>query len=692
MPQDNPNPKGSLLKNFFSKESKVLTYRNFNLDIFREFKTKMENFRRNAHNEQMEELWKTLEASYIPNLKNDKELKAFADTEISPSGEIVASRLHTDTDALEEFKEPLVAVKIHTALSILTQRTPGVKWNSDSDVYAQRVEVLDALRKNDWKDEQTRSQYTMLWFYLILFGTSYWRRYYVKEQREVKYASSIDLSTDKTTYKKGTITDFDQTTAEALSPLEVWIDPATCPGKPRSMRYVKYDKVYDYQQFVKLFKDVANKKDFDKVMPTSIEGREGDDLVKCEYFEHLDLDLFYVVANDQPILKSRLPNNHKQLSIRQTIWMPRNSKSPFGLGPIELMSPTKDNLEEFLSLTMNQTKFSIFKAAFYQGSLNINGGGDADEIRVRPDRMYSASDPKSITFMDVPGPGADSWRALDMFRARIDEASGINRPLGGEITKSTAFEIDLAKDAALSRLGVPISNIVNTLIWDAEIMFELQKQYYTLPDVVEMVDPDEIEQAVEELIRLKSAPGDKATFDIWVDESNAQDPRVFRGNYRVETLMQESDSEETNLSAKSAVITPEVFDWKGKIHVIADSILQITPTLERTKKMEFYNLILPLFQQPPELVAKTARQFAKLYDVSYRDIFPDLWLQYLKQVDSQKAPPVTYEELLQRFERAKQLPQPGPQTQQLGPDRVVTNVGGQRSAQASASQNNSPAV
>jgi hypothetical protein len=691
MPQDNPNPKGSRLKRFFNRKNPRLTYRSFNYEIYKDLRTKMENFRRNAFGEKIEEIWRTLNHSYLPET-HDKFDNFFADIEVDVDGNLSPSKLgFNESDDLERYKEPIVAVKIHTALSILTQRTPNVQWASDSDLYKERAEVLDALRKRDWKDEQTRAQYTLLWFYNILFGTAYWRRYYVKETRDVHYASSIDLAEDKIKYSKGKIVDFDQTTGEALSPLQVWIDPSTRPGKPRSMRYVKYDKVYDYQTFLRLFKGVARAKDLEKVIPTTIKDHSGDDNVKCEFFEHKDLDLYYVVANDKPILKSHLPNNHKQLSVKMVTWMPRSSRSPFGLGPIEMMQESKDALHDFFSMTMNQVKFSIFKAAFYTGSVNFDNE-EGDEVRIRPDRMIKASNPKDIKFFEVPGPGRDSWEAVNAHRGRIDEASGINRPLGGEITGTTAFETDLAKDAALARLGVPIASIVNALAWDAEIMFELQKQHYSLPDVTEMVDPDEIEQAIEEMKRVNLDPEGKAKFDIWFDETDPDNPRVFRGDYRTASLSREAEdmSAQAELASEEVLLTPEVFDWKGKIHVVADSILQITPTLERTKKLEFYNLIIPMFQQPPELAAKPARALAKLYSESYKDLFPEFWIDYLRQVDSRKAPPTSYEALAMRFQQVQQGPQPGPNFEQMGPDQVVTNVNGQRNAQAAASEANNP--
>jgi len=640
----------------------------------------------------MDELWESVERKYLPTTID--ELRVFAQYELDTDGNATPTRLFAERDSddgLITHVEPLVAIKIHTGLALMTQRTPDVLWDSDNELYASRVPVLNALRKEDWMDDQTREQYTMLWFYNVLFGTTFWRRDYDFYERPAFFVDSIDLSTDEETYRNGSVVEIDQTVGEALSPLDVWIDPGTQPLKPRSMRYVSYDKVYDYDTFYRLFHKKAKPEFFNAIKPTSVPGYEGERWVKCSYFEHIDLDLYYVVANELPLLKSHLPWNHKGLSVRMAIWLPRGSKNPFGLGPVEMMGPDKKLLDDLSSMTMNQVRYSIYKSIFYQGTLEVEGGESGD-IRLRPDRAYKTSDPKSINFLDIPGPGADAWRAIDAQRSRVDEATGLNKPLGGELSKTTAFEIDVAKDAALARLATPIASVSQLLRWDAEVMFELQKQNYTLPRVTEIVDPDEIKGALDELDRVRSlmvndpkAP--KATFDIWFDETDPSNPKVFRGDYRVAQLaVQENEAGEalSSLGKQETVITAEVYDWRGKIHVVADSLLSITPTLERTKKLEGWNILTPMFGKPAELMAKPARALAKLYGINPQDAFPEHFLQYLKMVDEGTALPVVPGNPVGRPPNVE-----GGIEKAMGPmgfeqpraEQVVTNVGGGAAAQ-----------
>ncbi len=669
---ENPDPKPSILKSLFEQENKELTYSSFNFAIYKEFRSKMEQYRRSCFGTNMESLWKSLRESYLPQPIEDLLIKA--EWLIDTDGNAVPSRFFAEKGSdLDQLIEPLVAIKIHTGLSIVTQKTPDVYWDSDNELYQSRVRVLDAARHSDWNDKQTRQQYQMMWFYLFLFGGSFWRRIFDHEEREVNFVSEVDLVNNEMKFKKGKLVEVDQTVGEALTPLDVWIDPSTVPGMERTMRYARYDKVFDGQTFLKKFKGIVPAQRLNKVKPNCIEGYTGDDLFRCEYFEHRDLDLLYVVANDVPILKQHLPWNHKGLSIKMVIWTPRGDKNPFGLGPIEMMGPNKQIFDKLLKMTMNQVKFSIYKSLFYQGSLDIEGESGGD-FKLQPDRAYKCStNPKDIKTLEIPGPGSDAWKAIAESRARLDDASGINRPLGGEISKNTtAFEVDLAKDAALARLGLPINNVVDLLQWDAEITFELQKQHYSLPEITELVDPDDITAAVDELNKIKANPNIQATFSIWFDESNPENPRAFRGDFRTEQLTLEtspSGEEMSSLGKQQVVFTPEVFDWKGKIHVVADSILTITPTVERTRKMEFFNLIIPLFQSPPELVAKPARELAKLYHMDYEDVFPEHWLAYLKQVDGGQSTPEQAQNVMQQ---QQMMQQPGFQQQRAG--KVVTNV------------------
>lgn len=666
----------------------------------------MQEFRKNCYGTAMEQIWTTIADAYVPS--SPDALRIFGEYQLGTDGSAVLDTLlasSAESSEIYDLKEPLVAVKLHTALSILTHRTPDLRWDSENAKYEKNVPVLNALRKHDWSDDQTKGQYIMMWFYDVLFGTTFWRRYYEKLERSAFFTTSVNLADGSSEEEERTVVEFDGITAEALSPLQVWIDENTSPLSPRSMRNVLYRKTYTYDNFIRRFSGVqteawllANVKpstpDPEGMKPRH-EKDMGTNMVTCYYYEDKDLDLYYVVANDVEVVKEHLPWNHKELSVQMGIWMPRGEKNPYGLGPIELMMEDKRALDEFKSMTFTQAKFSIYKAMFYTGTLGSEGeGGD---FKVRPDHAYKMNSNEKPTFMEVPGPGEDSWRAIGSLRERIDDASGINRPLGGEIVKSTtAFQTDLAKDAALARMSVPIDNIASLLVRDAYLMLELQRQHYTLPEIEELVKPEDV-IAVQEELEAAARSGSPVDYDLWVDETPQEEdpealPKFYKGTYRSAQLNVERSADGAytpSLGKASVVLTSELFAWKGKFFVVTDSMLSITPSLDSQRKLEAYNMLIPMFEKPPQMVAKPARELAKLYGLDYRDVFPQEWLVYLESLDTgqQYVPPQPMGDPA-AAQGGTQPSMPG--FQQEGAPTVVTNTAGQKDAVSARSEAISP--
>lgn len=663
------------------------TYDDFDLGVYKEEKNSMEDFRRNY-----EWLWKKLQEMYLPASFDQADWIRMKYTIDSSTGLAVPDTIlgNVDDDENMRFSEPLVAIKVHTALSLLTQRTPDVKWDSDDAKYDDLVPVLNALRRDDWDNSEVRSQYTMLWFNKILYGSAGWRRFFSKVSREAYFPKKIDFKNQTVDYEKTEVIEFDGTLAEAMSPFEFWIDPNTRPFRPSSMRKVMWMKEYDFEKFVDVFKEYKGEKWLRDNVTPSVKENGNTKVVKCFYYENIDLDLLFIATeNDVELVKEHLPQNHKMLSVMLDIWMPRGSEDPYGLGPIEMLAEDKKALDEFKSMTMTQVKFSIQKAMFYTGSFQSEGG-DNGAIRIRSDRAYKVTD--KPTFMEVPGPGKDSWDAMTSLRDRIDDASGINRPLGGEIVKTTAFQTDLAKDAALARLSVPIASTVWLLERDAELTFELQKQYLTLPKVKQLVSAEEISHAMVELQAIKDR-GESPAFDIFVDENNYDEEgkqivKVFRGDYRTLQLNVEKNPMGAYIPStrkSSVVLTPELMDWRGKIRVVSDSVLSITPTVDKVRKLEMYNLLIPMFGKPAQLVAKPAHEIVKLYGEDPDDVLPEDFLNYLKQLKSGPRTPNT----ITPNALAKPPIQPGMEQgggnqegalnfQQEAAPTVVTNMGGQK--------------
>ena len=70
--------------------------------------------------------------------------------------------------------------------------------------------------------------------------------------------------------------------------------------------------------------------------------------------------------------------------------------------------------------------------------------------------------------------------------------------------------------------------------------------------------------------------------------------------------------------------------WKGIIDVVPTSILAPSEELEKQRKSEVFNQLVPLLGQPPELVLKPSKQLLKAHDEDPEDWLPDSWLELEK--------------------------------------------------------------
>ena len=77
-------------------------------------------------------------------------------------------------------------------------------------------------------------------------------------------------------------------------------------------------------------------------------------------------------------------------------------------------------------------------------------------------------------------------------------------------------------------------------------------------------------------------------------------------------------------------IKPQQLKWRGIFKVIPRSIIDSSQTLVKATKMEMFNMLVPLFQFPPQMVAKAANQIIKVNEEDPKDWLPDDWVAFLE--------------------------------------------------------------
>jgi len=80
----------------------------------------------------------------------------------------------------------------------------------------------------------------------------------------------------------------------------------------------------------------------------------------------------------------------------------------------------------------------------------------------------------------------------------------------------------------------------------------------------------------------------------------------------------------------------EELGWRGIIDIIPTSILAPSEELEKQRKAEVFNLLVPLLRLPPELVLKPSKQLLKANDEDPEDWLPDAWLELEKGTAGQQ--------------------------------------------------------
>lgn len=240
---------------------------------------------------------------------------------------------------------------------------------------------------------------------------------------------------------------------------------------------------------------------------------------------------------------------------------------------------------------------------FYTGVNNEIGDGD---FKISP----------GVAKQKLPGTEVDqmkfefdpsAFQGVTYLRERMDEASAITPTLQGEVTGKTVTETLHAKDAALKRLNIPLSNIAGAIEKDAMLTLSWASQVYSLPDVMEFVDKEELDAFMED--------NDIEHAELMTDDSGmpmankngkiqADFPRQLDLSLMEDDEKNLIESNEDRFFTVGVNMEKENLRWKGIVSVSAQSIVAPSPELERQRKLELFNLIL----QPINMAAQALAQ------------------------------------------------------------------------------------
>lgn len=590
----------------------------------------------------LENIWADADRDYTPHRLKTKGKRAIAvDEDKGWRGQVVTLGA---SDWQVDISQPNPFIKIQTALSILVDQNPVGVFLPASKKFQAVTELMKQLYQRSWEYAKSKQQLKLFVFNLAKYGWAIARTYPLRITRTVRNIVDYDQENpSKSKWEEKEVVEFNDIFRENIDPWNAWIDDMARPNNEYSLRDWCWRKVYSMDTAEEEFGRYSRWK---FVQPgglttdrITVEGsRLGStskvfkerNLVEILFYENRIKDLFMVIANGVPIIIEPLPvsdsRGNKKLSCWQTYWNIRHAESPYGIGIYEAIRYDQALLDRIRNMTLDQLTLSIYKMFFYQGTQALTETGD---IKIAPGIGKQVIDPRNITWLQVPGPGAEAWKGLEVLRNDLDNVSGITEPLLGVVTGKTAFEIAQAKESALKRLKHPLDNVTDALTQEAYITISLIQLLYSIPETYKVADSQLIADYLQEI------EGDPELFER--DEDGNFVAKVFP-----EFPLNLEKDEKGNLIETQETrffrIKPRFLQWQGIINVKSQSVLSPSKQVDKALTLEMYNILVPLLGQPPELYANIAKDIVKLYDKDPRDILPALWLQE-EPAEQAPAPP-----------------------------------------------------
>lgn len=602
------------------------------LDLYLQRKQQLINARAESG---IETIWRQAEADYIPHELGGPQKKVLVENERTEVSSYIS--LNRDEWRSKQSKnEPFI--KIQTAISILFDRNPEATFDPASVQFEKVTTLIQQLYHRTWTNVNigAKKELRKFIFNLAKYGFSAARRYYKKSvRRNMKMIKSYNTETGVFEYEEKDIVDVDDVFFQNLEVWDVWLDDTAKPDDPRSRRDWLWKETFSKQKFEQLLKDVKSDASIEefkfssKVLENESAGKgkvvtsyTSDDLIDVYFYESREDDIYIIEADEKLVKYMPLPREDKELSLVDTYWVLRNTLSPYGIGLNEIMRGNKVMLDRVRNMTIDQVVLAIYKMFFYSNSEQLNDEG-GEVISLEPGKGKKVIDPKNISWLDVPGPGKEAFDMIEMLSNDIEDDTGVTKTLSGEITGKTAFEISLAQQGALKRLGTPLRNIKSALEWDAKLCVNLMKMIYSVPKVYTFTDPELVKEYVA------SVNADPQRY--FMDEQGNFNALKYR-EFQLSIEQNEEGMFDASEKKSFLMVKPDWLEWEGEITIKVESMLEVNEPLERQMKLEMSNIILPLIAQvaqAPQLLnvyIKPLKQILKTYNENPKDWLPQEWL------------------------------------------------------------------
>lgn len=631
-----------------SAEDKILKHLEDRVPILKDSKKKILN------DINFEDIMKEADREYMPQTLKQKNAEGkymFVQDEVKGmrGSRVVPISGQEGEEWRSSISEPTLLVKIQTAISILVDQNPEAVFKALLKKYKAKSCIAKAIWKRSWGVAKSKDQLKLFIFDLAKYGWAVGRTYPRLVQRQGEILTELDIDhPENNKYKKVTITEFNDIYREKLDPYRTWIDDKTNLTDPWSTDDWYFEVDISKDDFDRDFGMYANadkvkfgtlKSDKPDTEPTNDETKQRKDMATIGFYESKNKDLYAIYSPFDKVVvySSPLPNDDKMLSCWYTYWNERDPRTPYGIGLYEIIKNNKVLYDRLENMTMDQLVLSIYTMLFYSGSNALAGDG---EIVISPGVMKQKLPGTTIDQVKIDF-DPKAFEGITFMSERMDENTGITPTLQGQVEGKTLGEVLHAKDAALKRLNVPLSNIASGFIeQDAYLTLSWANQVYSLPEVMEFADQTELDEFKAETDREESGTQNMADGRIQADF-----PRVLELSLDEDKDGTLIESPENRFFTVGKDIKKDAIRWKGQIEVNPQSIISPSQELERQRKLELFNMVSPVVQaiaasmqagqfQVALAMAKPVVQILEIQDEEPQDWLPDTVVKLLNSPEA----------------------------------------------------------
>lgn len=639
------------------KERETITFLTTRIQELKEFRKK----KLPAIDRSIEDIWAEVDREYTPHtlqLDNRTRFESDDDTGLRSRKVSVGKN-----DWQSDMASPDLYVKVQTALAILIDQNPEAVFMPSSKKYESNTLLAYGNWKNSWEVSGAKQQVKNFVFNMSRYGTGIMRTYpkIIEQTKKVRTEYYPDQP-EKDVYTEKRLVKFNDLCRESLNPKQVWVSEMTRPGDYTSVDDWYFEKDFSYSKFCKEFKDFKAYKCVGRNSKVTPDGEttpedKTEDTVTVGYYENQVDDIYAIFVPSQSILlyQSPLVNDDGMLSLTYAPWTLRDDCIPWGIGLWEIIKNDTVMYDRVKNMTMDQLCLMIYKMFLYKGTDIL---GENGELVVTPGKGLQVNDPTAVKFLEVPGPGQESWKGMQFLQEERDRNSGVNAQLTGDFGGKTLGQDVQAKEQALERMKGPLDYLLDALQQEAYITLSWQKQILSTPEVLEYTSPEllvasltefgltpeEIEQYMAEVDNPN--PNSELLFNEEPGEDGTQ--RTFANVYKETSLNLEQDdggelieSDNTRFYRFGLDLPTKRLEWKGIVRIKPQSVLAPSKDLMKRQKLELFNLTSPYIQmmlaQPQfiPIMLPSLKQIVKVHDEEVKDWIPEKELMALAEAAKQ---------------------------------------------------------